>query len=149
MVIGRLLAQRGGKLTAVEHNPAWARLVRSQIERERLEGSVEVIVSSLEPHSASWSGAPWYSRESVALLPGGISLLVIDGPPGYGADMSHSRYPAMPALAERMEQDGLVILDDANREAERQIVARWSEEFPGWTFGIDAGSGLAVGRRAG
>lgn len=147
IVIGRLLAQRGGKLTAVEHDPDWAQLVRAQVERERLDSVVEVIVSSLEPHPASWSGAPWYSRESVALLPGGISLLLIDGPPGYGEGMSHSRYPAMLALADRVERSGLVFLDDADRDSEREIVARWSEELPGWSFGIDGASGLAVGSR--
>jgi predicted O-methyltransferase YrrM len=147
IVIGRLLAQRGGKLTAVEHDPDWAQLVRSQVERERLDGVVEVIGSSLEPHPASWSGAPWYSRESVALLPGGISLLLIDGPPGYGEGMSHSRYPALQALADRVERGGLVILDDADRESEREIVAKWSEEMTGWTFRIDGATGLAVGSR--
>jgi hypothetical protein len=129
-VIGRLLAERGGKLTAVEHDPAWAALVRAQIERERLSDVVDVIVSSLEPHPSSWAGAPWY------------------GPPGYGEGMAHSRYPAMAALADRVARDGLVILDDADREPEREIIERWNQECPGWSFGIDAGIGLALGRRA-
>ena len=148
IVIGRLLAQRGGKLTAVEHDPDWAALVRRQVERERLQDFVDVVVSSLEPHHASWSGAPWYSLESVALLPGDINLLLIDGPPGHGEGMTHSRYPALPALADRLAADALVFLDDADREPEREIIARWAEEVPGWSFGIDAGSGLAVGSRS-
>jgi predicted O-methyltransferase YrrM len=148
IVIGRLLAQRGGTITAVEHDPDWAALVRRQVERERLTDVVEVVVSSLEPHPASWSGAPWYSRESVALLPGGINLLLIDGPPGYGVGMAHSRYPALPALADRLAGNALVFLDDADRESEREIVARWAEEVPGWSFGFDAASGLAVGSRS-
>ena len=146
-MIGRLLAERGGKLTVVEHDPAWAQLVRRQVELERLGDSVEVIASSLEPHPASWSGAPWYSRESLALLPEEISLLLIDGPPGYGEGMAHSRYPALPVLADRVEQGGVVMLDDADREPEREVVARWSEEMPDWSFGIDGASGLAVGSR--
>ena len=148
IVIGRLLAQRGGKLTAVEHDPDWAALVRRQVERERLQDFVDVVVSSLEPHPASWSGAPWYSRDSIALLPGDIGLLLIDGPPGYGEGMTHSRYPALPALADRLAADALVFLDDADREPEREIIARWAEEVPDWTFGIDAASGLAVGSRS-
>ena len=147
IVIGRLLDQRGGKLTAVEHDPAWAALVRSQVEREELGDVVEVIVSPLEPHEPSWSGAPWYSPESVARLPGDIGLLLIDGPPGYGEGMSHSRYPAMAALADRVGAWGLVILDDADRKPEREIIARWTTEHPDWTFGIDAEIGLALGSR--
>ena len=81
-------------------------------------------------------------------VPDGIDLLLIDGPPGYGDGMSHSRYPAMPALADRMAPNAMVFLDDADREPEREIVARWSEALPEWKFGIDAASGLAVGSRS-
>ena len=147
IVIGRLMAERGGKVVAVEHDPEWAGWVRSQIDLERLSASTEVIVSPLEPHPASWDGAPWYSRRSVALLPESVDLLLVDGPPGYGDGRAHSRYPAMAALASRLSAQAIVILDDADREAEREIVARWSEECESWTFGIDEGLGLAVGRR--
>ncbi|MDQ2676038.1 MAG: class I SAM-dependent methyltransferase [Actinomycetota bacterium] len=149
VVVGRLLAQRGGKLTTIEHDPVWAQVVRSQIERERLHDSVEVIASSLEEHPAGWSGAPWYSGESISLLPSAISLLVVDGPPGYGEGMSHSRYPALPALGDRIDEGGIIFLDDADREPEREIVAKWSEEMPAFSFGIDAAGGFAIGRRAG
>jgi hypothetical protein len=73
---------------------------------------------------------------------------LVDGPPGYGEGMSHSRHPALPVLADRMAPGGMVFLDDADREPEREIVSRWSEELPGWTFGIDEARGLAVGSRA-
>ena len=148
IVIGRLLTERGGTLTTLEHDPAWAALVRSQIDREGLGGVVDVIASSLEPHPSSWSGAPWYSEESVARMPEEIDLLLVDGPPGYGDGMSHSRYPAMDALADRIGDRGMVALDDADRAPEREIVDRWTREHPGWTFGIDAETGLALGRRS-
>jgi predicted O-methyltransferase YrrM len=148
VVIGRLLRERGGTLTTLEHDPAWAALVRSQVDREGLGDVVEVIASSLEPHPSSWAGAPWYSRDSVARLPEEIDLLLVDGPPGYGEGMSHSRYPAMDALADRVGDGGLVALDDADRTPEREIVDRWTREHPGWTFGIDAEAGLALGKRS-
>ena len=148
IVIGRLLAERGGKLTTLEHDPAWAAVVRSQVDREDLGDVVEVIVSPLEPHPSSWSGAPWYSGDSVGRLPEAIELLLIDGPPGYGEGMSHSRYPAMHALADRIVDRGLVALDDADRAPEREIVDRWMREHPAWTFGVDAGTGLALGKRS-
>ena len=146
--MGRLLAERGGRLTTVEHDPAWAAWVRSEIEREELGHVVELALSPLEPHEGSWSGAPWYPDASISSLPEGIDLLLVDGPPGYGEGMSHSRYPAMDALAGRVAAQGLVILDDAGREPEREIVDRWARENPGWTFGIDPGTGLAFGRRS-
>jgi predicted O-methyltransferase YrrM len=148
IVVARLLAERGGTVTALEHDVSWAGWVRTQLEREGLTGSAEVIVSPLEPHGATWAGAPWYGTEAVALLPGTIELLLVDGPPGYGEGMSHSRYPAMPALESRLAANAVVILDDADREAEREIAARWGEECSEWDFGVDASAGFAMGRRA-
>lgn len=147
VVIGRLLAERGGNLTSVEHDPSWATIVREQLEREGLEGVVQLLAAPFEAHSASWAGAPWYSADTIASLPGAIDLLLVDGPPGHGEGMSHSRYPALPALASRLLTDAVVVLDDADREPEREIVERWQKELPEWRFGIDAEIGVAIGRR--
>ena len=147
VVIGRLLAERGGALTSLEHDPDWAAIVRSQLEREGLGAIVEVSVAPLEPHPQTWDGAPWYSATALHLLPFDIDLLLIDGPPGEGDGMAHSRYPALPALASRLAPGALVVLDDADREPEREIVERWSREMPEWRFGVDASSGIALGSR--
>ena len=146
-MLGRLLAERGGTVTSVEHDPVWASLVRDQLEREGLERLVQLLVAPLEAHSASWSGAPWYSDGSIASLPGAIDLLLVDGPPGHGDGMAHSRFPALPALASRLCTHAVVMLDDADREPEGEIIERWQEELPEWRFGIDAEIGFAVGRR--
>lgn len=148
VVIGRLLAERGGALTTVEHDPDWAAIVSAQLEREGLERAVELLVAPLEPYPQAWDGAPWYAPDAIDSLPGAIDLLLVDGPPGYGEGMAHSRYPALPSLAGRLARGAIVILDDAGRAAERQIIERWSAEMPEWTFGIDASIGLALGSRA-
>jgi hypothetical protein len=142
------LAERGGTLASVEHDRSWAAWVGAQVEREGLGDVVEVIVSPLEPREPSWAGAPWYSEEHMARLPQEIDLLFVDGPPGYGEGMSHSRYPAMQALAGRVGPQGLVMLDDAGREPEQEIIERWRTEHPGWSFGVDSATGLALGRRS-
>jgi predicted O-methyltransferase YrrM len=147
VVIGRLLAERGGTLTSLEHDPHWAAVVGSQLEREHLDEAVELLVSPLEPHHETWDGAPWYAAEQVQSLPAEIDLLLVDGPPGFGDGMAHSRYPALPELADRLAQGAVIALDDANREAELEIIARWSHEHPEWTFGVDASLGLALGTR--
>ncbi len=146
MVIARLLAERGGELTAIEHDADWAAWVRSQLELEDLSG-VTVLHAELEPHPQSWAGAPWYSRDVVAGLPAEIDLLLVDGPPGYGDGMERSRFPALGELSDRMAADGMVLLDDADRDPEREIAERWMREHESWTFGVDAELGIALGTR--
>jgi len=147
VVLARLLSARGGRITSLEHDPDWAGVVGGQLSREGLTGVATLIEAPLEPSALSLSGAPWYAESAVgALPPAGIDLLLVDGPPGYGEGMSHSRYPALPALADRLAPGCLVILDDADREPEREIVRRWEAECD-WEFGLDADVGLAVGRR--
>ncbi len=147
IVIARLLAERGGTLTSFEHDPRWADTVRSQLELEGLSAVATVEDAPLGPHAHSLDGAPWYPLEAVAALPGTIDLLLVDGPPGYGEGMAMSRYPALPALAGRLARAAIVILDDADRDSEQEIVARWSAEVTGWSFGVDPATGLAVGSR--
>jgi len=147
VVIARLLAERGGTLASVEHDPAGANLVREQLEREGLTGRAQVLAAPLEPNADSWSGEHWYAREAISGLPGAIDLLLVDGPPGLTADTAHSRYPALGALASRLTDNAVVILDDADRAPEREIVERWLKDLPDWQFGIDADVGIAIGKR--
>jgi predicted O-methyltransferase YrrM len=147
VVISRLLAERGGSLVSVEHEPQWAGIVRAQLELENLGTVAQIEGATLEPHELSLDGAPWYSADAIATLPSAADLLLVDGPPGYGEGMSLSRYPALPALADRLTPGAVVILDDADREGEQQIVARWLLALPEWSFGVDTATGVAVGRR--
>jgi hypothetical protein len=55
-------------------------------------------------------------------------LLVIDGPPARLGSLM--RYPALPLLHRRLAGDAVVVLDDANRDDEREILRRWGERYP-------------------
>ena len=147
VVLARLMRERGGRLTSVEHDPDWARVVRSQLELEGLEVSAHLVEAPLEPSLGD--GAPWYGRAALTELPAeGIDLLLVDGPPGYPEEMERSRYPALPQLADRLTPGALIVLDDASREGERNVIARWASERPEWEFATIAAEGIAIGRRA-
>jgi hypothetical protein len=70
-------------------------------------------------------------------------LLVIDGPPGYlQRDMRH---PALPLLSLYFNANTVVMLDDANRKDEQNILTRWLEEFPRWDVRIEPTTrGMAI-----
>jgi predicted O-methyltransferase YrrM len=146
VVIARLLRERGGRIDSLEHDRRWAALVRTHLQRERLEDLASVIETSLRPHPLGRGGAPWYDEVALAGLPDRIDLLLVDGPPAYGEGMAESRYPALPLLAGRLSQGALVILDDAERPGERAILAAWEAELP-FRFTRDPAGRIAIGRR--
>ena len=54
-------------------------------------------------------------------------MVVVDGPPNYIQDLS--RYPVIPLLYNRMNNNSILILDDGVRDEEKEITRRWEEEF--------------------
>ena len=149
VVLARLMRERGGRITSLEHEPDWLRVVATQLERERLSPDpARLLHAPLEPSPHSLDGAPWYTERALAELPSAnVDLLLVDGPPGYGDGMERSRYPALPAMADRLAPGAMVVLDDAGRPGEQEILARWQRELPGWSFSTRAESGIAVGSR--
>ena len=149
IVLARLARQLGGRIVAVEHHPGWAGWVRRQLKRDGLRDVATVVEAPLAPHPLSLDGAPWYASGDLDSIPdSGIELLLVDGPPGYGGGMARSRYPALPALSGRLAPGALVVLDDAERPGESEILDRWERE-EGWRFDRRPAERIAIGRRAG
>jgi len=148
VVLGRLLGQRGGRLTSVEHDPAWADVVRGLLESDgRLTEGARLIEGPLEPHPLALDGAHWYPESALAELPVDIDLLLVDGPPGNDEGIERSRYPALPAINERLAPGAIVVLDDAERQGEQAILERWGADHPEWNFST-RDEGIAIGVRS-
>jgi len=145
IVLARLMREREGRLTSLEHDPDWGQVVRSQLKREGLTHVAHLVEAPLEAHPLALGDAPWYAERTVAELPEAIELLLVDGPPGYVDGMERSRYPALPALEPRLAPGAIVVLDDTARPGEREILERWGEL--GWRFGVRASEGIATGTR--
>ena len=126
VVIARALRELGdGEVHSLEHNPAWAQLCRAQLAAEGLMGIASVIEAPLGPHPLAQPGCGWYAEWAIRQLPdSGIELLLVDGPPAGDQDIERSRYPALPALAERLAEGAVVVLDDAVRAGERWVLGR-------------------------
>ena len=148
VVLGRLLGQRGGRLSSVEHDPAWSGVVRGLLETDGLGDAVRLIEAPLEPHPSALDGARWYSEAALAALPDEIDLLLVDGPPGNDEGIERSRFPALPLLHPWLAAAGTVVLDDARRPGEQAILERWGADHPEWNFSTRA-EGIAIGVRSG
>lgn len=58
-----------------------------------------------------------------------VDLLLVDGPPGRTS--KHARYPAVPALRDRLRPGATFMLDDCHRREEKETLHRWLAEVPG------------------
>ena len=127
LVLARCMQRNGhGKVYSLEHDPLYAEQTRAQLRRHGLDDWAVVLQAPLSPLALGVEQWPWY--QTAQLPPGPIDMLVIDGPPM--ATRALARYPAGPALFQRMAAGASVFLDDAARPDELAILRRWATEFP-------------------
>ena len=121
----QLLGQ--GHVYSLEHDEVYAEKSRQELARHGLGDFASVINAPLVP-TPSVDGQQWYSLEELPSSVTDVGLLVIDGPPKSTAPLA--RYPALPILRDRLANECVIFLDDANRAAEQEMLRQWSEEFP-------------------
>jgi len=130
LVNGYALEQSGaGHVYALEHDAAFFRQAEKEVLRHGLEKWATVIHAPLGPVLLNGGHWKWYSEQGWKDLPG-IDLLIVDGPPAL--IQPHSRYPALPLLAGKLNPGAIVLVDDCIRREDRESVMMWMSEFPGW-----------------
>ena len=145
LVLARALAARGGgRLTSVEHQPAY--VADAWGRAEAVAGvDASLVVTDLHrrvsPDGLLWS----YRGVRRTLAPRApFDLVFIDAPPGrYGRSSPlHDAYPLLSPGA-------IVVLDDAARDEEQVVIKRWLATYPGLHLaimdtGIDRGVAVFV-----
>ncbi|MGZ3181051.1 MAG: class I SAM-dependent methyltransferase [Telluria sp.] len=117
----------GGKVYSLEHDARYAQETRAQLERHGLAEYAQVLFAPLNTFTVGQDSWQWYVHEVLPPL-AEIDMIAIDGPPKDTGKLA--RYPAGPALFPRLSRFGAVFLDDAKRDDEKAILARWKREFP-------------------
>ncbi|NED94082.1 class I SAM-dependent methyltransferase [Phytoactinopolyspora alkaliphila] len=128
--LGHALANNGeGRLVSVDHEREYAEQSAAMVGLHRDEiAPTEVRHAPLVDVTVTGQDFRWYDPHLLADVQG-IDLLIVDGPPERTGP--HARYPAVPVLREQLAVGALVILDDAGRHDEQQIIERWIQETPG------------------
>lgn len=122
-----------GRVLSLENGAEHAARTRAELERHGLDAFAEVRHAPLEPLELENGRWLWYRSAALPeFLPvpseGSIDLLVIDGPPGRLQPLS--RYPALPLLWPGLAADALIMLDDAARPDEQEMLRLWQAGFP-------------------
>jgi predicted O-methyltransferase YrrM len=136
LVAAYALAKLGsGRIVSLDHELQFAEATNQLLRAHKLDHVAKAIHAPLIEQTAGNRRGRWYdtsalAREQVT----SIDVLIVDGPPG--KDQPLARYPALPALAALLSERALILVDDAARRDETEMVRRWAAEFPG--FEVDA-----------
>ncbi len=113
VVISRCLQLNGqGKLISVDHESSYAEQTRVELDRKGLSAWAVVHHAELTEGVFGSGRQDWYNTSAF---------------PNDGIDL------AGPFLLPKMNPTGMMILDDASRPEEAEIVKQWKALFPDWT----------------
>jgi len=148
LVIADALKQnKSGKLYSIEHSEQYGAETLANLKAEKLTNWVDLRCADLEP----WEGAHlnddpekpslWYAQALLNDIEQ-IDLIWVDGPPA--VTCKYSRFPALPALADRLNSNAEVWLDDTIRQEEKDICERWSQDHGLTVKNYTLEKGLAI-----
>lgn len=134
LVIAAALKEIGkGKFLSFEHDYAYFEKTLALLQVCELQDQVELLYAPLERLELGGETYRWYDLpyDLIDHMIGRekLDILLIDGPPA--ATNRHARYPAMVRLRDYCKDSTVVLLDDAGREEEQEILARWTQLLGG------------------
>lgn len=124
----------GGHVYSLEHDSKFAEVTRQNLLKHGLGQYATVVDAPLTTYELTEEKFNWYNITNLTVE--SIEMLVIDGPPM--STNKHARYPAFPVLRDKLANDSMIILDDADRKDESEIINKW----------LDEDSALEVGEKA-
>jgi predicted O-methyltransferase YrrM len=117
-----------GQVISLEHRPESCDATLRQLQLHGLESRVKIMTAPLIVHSIGGEDFLWYRTESLSSLADHCAdLLVVDGPPGTTNRLA--RYPALPLLRRYLSDHAVILVDDARRQDEREMIKRWQRDF--------------------
>jgi len=117
LLLAATAERTGTRVHALEHMPEWRDRVRTALQRFSL--AAEVHLAPLVQHGPF----NWY--EIPEQLPKDFALVICDGPP---STTLGGRYGLLPCLHRHL-RGAVILMDDAERSGEQEILARWQQEF--------------------
>lgn len=122
-----------GKLYSIEHDKFFYEKTKRLLDINNLNDICDLIYSPLEETEINGNKWLWYNIDFINKIDK-IDILLIDGPPAHIQEMS--RFPALPILINKLNDNCVIFLDDANREEETNIIRTWRNLYPNFHFQI-------------
>jgi predicted O-methyltransferase YrrM len=130
LLCGYCLKQLGaGAIISIDHDLKYAEQTIGELREHGLAEYARVQHAALRTVSLPAGQWQWYDPAFLAQAPA-VDLLIVDGPPGGLQRLA--RYPALPMVIGKLSPAATIVIDDANRPDEQEMVRRWVSEFPGF-----------------
>ncbi len=124
---GYCFEKRGkGSVLSIDHDASFSQLSQKMLKNHGLQNYVKIHHTPLVKTKLKGNEFLWYDLKILEPVEP-IDILVIDGPPGYQQKMA--RYPAVPLLHKYLRDGAVILVDDANRPDEQEMVKRWLSEY--------------------
>lgn len=115
---------------SIDHSPEYFAKTQSMLQRLGLGSKVDLRLAPLREYASEHGSYKWYDGQSFADIKS-IDLLIIDGPPA--ATGPNARRPAIEHLASRLSENAIIVIDDAQRIEESELVDEWLDQFDDMT----------------
>jgi hypothetical protein len=119
ILLGCLAGRRGIQTWSLEHLPEWHAKMTKTLRRYRVPQTYVCFAPLRDYNGFYWYDAP------LATLPKPFDLVICDGPPG---TTPGNRYGLMPTLNDHLTESSVILLDDASRPGEAEVLRRWTSE---------------------
>lgn len=116
-----------GKVISLDHDEKYAQFTREQIEMHNLSEFCEVVYAPIATYTIGGKAHKWYDTSKFDFQKDSVDLLLVDGP--IEKLQKSARYPAYPIMKEFMAESAIVIVDDAKRRDEQNMVSEWMKEM--------------------
>jgi predicted O-methyltransferase YrrM len=118
-----------GRIVSLDHDEEYVKQANRMLRAHKLDHVAKVLHAPLTEMEVDGQQVHWYDTKPLAAEKlAMIDLLIVDGPPG--KDQPMARYPALPVLVDRLSPRAWVLIDDASRPDETEMVRRWANAYP-------------------
>lgn len=132
---------------SVEHNIEWIEVLKKQLEKENLTDFAKIEYINLVDQNTEFGNILSYDSQRILNIVGDskYDLIIVDGPPANTREIRYSRYPVFLNLINNLSNDYCLIIDDANRKGEKEIINTYKNTYPKLDFNL-VGKTLGVFR---
>lgn len=112
-----------GKIESFDHDEVFTKKTIRLLEVNNLQDIANTNYSPLMLYNMDEGNWNWYNKLQIDKIEPEIDLIVVDGPPNFIQEKS--RFLALPILFDKLSNKSIIVLDDANRESEKEVVKDW------------------------